>query len=81
MNGRGGGDRRGGHGRGGHSTLTITGGRNVRTPFANFMGRDGEGGLFLVYCSQYIRCIASGASCVLLLLPDLGSSMLPPVLD
>ena len=48
MNGQGGGDRCGGRGQGGHSTLKITGGRNVQTPFANFMGRGGEGGLPLI---------------------------------
>jgi hypothetical protein len=34
--GRGGGQRAGGHGRGGRSNFATTGGRNVRTPFANF---------------------------------------------
>jgi hypothetical protein len=42
--GRGGG-RRGGHGRGGRATFATTGGCNVRTPFANFVGRGGQGGL------------------------------------
>ena len=40
-----GGDRRGGRGRGGPANLTITGGCNTQTPFANFMGRGGQGGL------------------------------------
>ncbi len=42
--GRGGG-RRGGHGRGGRTNFTTTGGRNIRTPFANFVGCGGQGGL------------------------------------
>ena len=42
---RGGGDRRGGRGCGGRANLAITGGRNTRTPFANFMGRGGQGRL------------------------------------
>ena len=40
---RGGGDRRGGRGCGGRANLAITGGRNTRTQFANFMGRGGQG--------------------------------------
>jgi hypothetical protein len=43
--GRGGGDRCGGRGCGGRANSAITGGRNVQTPFANFMGRGGQGGL------------------------------------
>jgi len=43
---RGAGGRRGGQGRGGHANIgTTTGGRNARTPFANFVGRRGQGGL------------------------------------
>ena len=43
--GRGGG-RRGGHGRGGRANfVTTAGGRTARTPFANFVGRCGQGGL------------------------------------
>ena len=40
-----GGGRRGGHGRGGRANFVNTGGRNARTPFANFVGRDGQSGL------------------------------------
>ena len=43
--GRGGGGRRGGYGRGRRANFGNTGGRNVRTPFANFVGRGGQGGL------------------------------------
>ena len=43
--GRGGGNRRGGRGRGERANSAITGGRNTRTPFANFMGRGGQGRL------------------------------------
>ncbi len=44
--GRGAGGRRGGHGRGGRANFgTNTGGRNARTPFANFVSRGGQGGL------------------------------------
>ena len=42
--GRGGG-RRGGHGRGGRANFVNTGGCNAQTPFANFVGRGGQGGL------------------------------------
>jgi hypothetical protein len=42
--GRGGG-KRGGHGCGGRTNFTTTSGRNIRTPFANFAGRGGHGGL------------------------------------
>jgi hypothetical protein len=42
--GRGGG-RRGGHGRGGRANFVNTGGRNARTPFENFVGLGGQGGL------------------------------------
>jgi hypothetical protein len=42
--GRGGG-RRGGPGRGGRTNFVNTGGRNVQTPFANFVGRGGQGSL------------------------------------
>ena len=39
-------DRRGGQGRGGRANFgSNTGGRNARTPFANFVGRGGQGGL------------------------------------
>jgi hypothetical protein len=41
--GRRGGQRAGGRGRGGRSNFATTGGRNVRTPFANFTA--GQGGL------------------------------------
>jgi hypothetical protein len=40
-----GGGRRGGIGRGGHANFVRTGGRNVRTPFADFVGCGGQGGL------------------------------------
>ncbi len=44
--GRGAGGRRGGHGRGGRANFgTNTGGQNAQTPFANFVGRGGQGGL------------------------------------
>ncbi len=44
--GRGAGGRRGGHGRGGRTNFgTNTGGQNAQTPFANFVGRGGQGGL------------------------------------
>ncbi len=39
------GSKRGGHGRGGRTNFTTTGGRNIRTPFANFVGRGRQGGL------------------------------------
>jgi hypothetical protein len=42
--GRGGG-RRGGPGRGGRTNFVNTGGRNVQIPFANFVGRGGQGSL------------------------------------
>jgi hypothetical protein len=42
--GRGGG-KRGGRGCGGHTNFTTTGGRNIRTPFANFVGCGRQGGL------------------------------------
>jgi hypothetical protein len=35
------GGRRGGHGGGCRANFATTGGRNVRTPFANFVGRGG----------------------------------------
>ena len=41
--GRGGGQRTGGRGRGGRSNFATTGGRNIRTPFANFTA--GQSGL------------------------------------
>jgi hypothetical protein len=40
-----GGSRCGGSGSGGHANFGHTGGRNVRTTFANFVGRGGQGGL------------------------------------
>jgi hypothetical protein len=40
-----GGGRRGGSRRGGGANFWCTGGRNVCTPFANFVGRGGQGGL------------------------------------
>jgi hypothetical protein len=40
-----GGGRRGGYGRGGRANFVNTGGRNARTPFANFVGRGGQGDL------------------------------------
>ena len=44
--GRGAGGRRGGYGRGGRTNFgPTTGGRQARTPFANFVGRGGQGGL------------------------------------
>jgi len=44
--GRGAGGRHGGQGRGGRADFgSNTGGRNARTPFANFVGRGGQGGL------------------------------------
>ncbi len=42
--GRGGG-KRGSRGRGGRTNFTTTGRRNIRTPFANFVRRGGQGGL------------------------------------
>ena len=42
--GRGGG-RREGHGRGGRANFVHTGGRNARTPFTNFVGHGGQGGM------------------------------------
>ncbi len=42
--GRGGG-RRGGHGRGGRTNFMTPGRRNICTPFANFVGCGGQGGL------------------------------------
>jgi hypothetical protein len=43
--GGGGGERRGSRGRGGQANLATTGDCNTRTPFANFMGRGGQGRL------------------------------------
>jgi hypothetical protein len=40
-----GGGRHGGPGRGGRTNFVSTGGCNVQTPFTNFVGRGGQGGL------------------------------------
>jgi hypothetical protein len=40
-----GGGKRGGRGRGGCTNFTTTSGRNIRTPFANFVGCSRQGGL------------------------------------
>jgi hypothetical protein len=40
-----GGGTRGGRGRGGHTNFMTTSGCNIPTPFANFVGRGGQGGL------------------------------------
>ncbi len=64
--GRGGGQRTGGRGRGGRSNFATTGGRNIRTPFANFTARQsglppigasgGHGGGMALFAPQTPAC-------------------------